>query len=140
MNLTWKERQHLYHQNVSAVDVHNIEEQICLDMTDEDLCAWSTQYFKQDFNCCVYPAKSFSVAYIYATLIHEVFEPQTPLVEILRDPYLLYGNDPFFEPYNNQTSFVYDHLIREVGNDIYGTNQSNATIEFFRKEMLLSDV
>lgn len=140
MNLTWKERQHMYHRKAHVVDIHNAEQQIFIDMTNDELCKWAIEYFKRDFNCCIYPAKSFSVAYIYAVLIKEVFEPQTPLIELLRDPYLLYGNDPFFEPYNDETSFIYEQMIQEVGNDIYGTNQSNATIEFFRKEMLLSDV
>lgn len=61
----------------------------------------------------VYPAKSFFVAIVYARLLRDYFD-ENPL-ESLSDQDLLYGNDPYFIPYNagTESQLIYDSVINE---------------------------
>ena len=68
-------------------------------------------YFKGQVFPLIYPAKSYAVAIIYATLIHR--EYGYPVVETLNDPDLFLGQDGYFVPYSADPE-NYDKLLERV--------------------------
>lgn len=60
----------------------------------------------------MYPAKSYLVAMAYASWLVEDFNED--YYEMLNDPGLLYGNDPYFKTYNEDPN-TYDKLIEMYG-------------------------
>lgn len=136
--MSWRKRQEQYHNtnNISDYD----KEYILID-DPVSTFLYTQEYFKTDIPVLIYPAKSYAVAYIYAYLIKHIFRVQETIPDLLSDPLLLYGNDPFFRPYDDETKYIYDHLIESVAlDDFLRTAQARATVQYFMKEMLLLDV
>lgn len=136
--MSWRKRQKQYH-DTNNVDDYD-KEYVLIDDPISTLL-YAREYFKTDIPVLIYPAKSYAVAYIYAYLIKHLFQVEETIQDLLSDPLLLYGNDPFFRPYSEETRYIYDHLIECVTlDDILRTSQAQQTVQYFLKEMLLWDV
>ena len=77
-----------------------------------DIVENAVKYFTTTELGWVYPAKSYVVGICYAKWISELYSEN--FYEILNDEDLLYGNDPYFIPYN-QNKKDYDAIIKIVG-------------------------
>lgn len=68
-------------------------------------------YIREQADYGIYPAKSYMVAIIYATMLEKVYGED--FYEVLNDPDLLFGQDDFFEPYD-QDPVTYDAIIERL--------------------------
>ncbi len=85
----------------------------------------------------IYPAKSFFVAIVYARLLRDHFNEEP--YEVLDDEKLLYGNDPYFEPYSKQRD-LYDAVIASIGWDFDLTKGEIPDVaNYFYQEFQISD-
>ena len=134
MTTDYKLRQEMFHHLFNPDD--RIEEHPWLYRysTQQQLVDDIKDYFTVPVETLLYPSKSYAVAVIYAKLLRKYFG--VPVLESLRDPDLLYGNDKFFEPY--QTGFsadVYNSVIFLPFN--VDLPQVAKTIEYFKQEFFL---
>ena len=107
-------------------------------MNDRQLAFHVIDYFLNSDHEICYPAKSYAVALIYAHLLEKHFI--IPFDTSLRDPELLFHNDPFFVPYTDE-SYVYNKAISHL--QLYDGLQYNlpqvaATVEYFDQEFFLT--
>lgn len=93
--LDWKTRQQLFNltaeqfsDDLNLVDIR----------TEVDSVTWAVKHFNERVDEWVYPAKSYFVAICYATWISYDFKED--FYDLLNDPDLLAGNDPYFKPYS----------------------------------------
>lgn len=99
------------------------------------------KYFSEDLEKLYYPAKSFSVAIIYAYLIQKHFGED--FYASLNDPDLLCGNDQYFLPYDS-APHVYNAIISalEINSSEFTLNvsieQVSKTVNFFYAEFGLN--
>lgn len=113
----WKIRQELYHRlNRSHPDEYgpdDIEmmEDVWATPIIETVCRYMSGWVPEKV---VYPAKSYFVAIVYSRLLRDHFG-ENPL-EVLDDPDLLHGNDPYFVPYSENTH-IYDAILEVFGWD-----------------------
>ena len=111
---------------------------------DKELLLDIVQYFISDSETLKFPAKSFSVAIIYAKLLEKYFSE--PFYESLSDPDLFIGTDKFFYPYNISANVkhIYDQALKQLLDldlmDFENSNIDNVkkTTEYFRKEFGLT--
>lgn len=68
-------------------------------------------YFTQATFPLIYPAKSYGVAIVYATLIEQLYG--YPLRETLNDPELFCGQDPYFVPYAENPE-AYEAILKRL--------------------------
>ena len=105
----WKVRQEIYHRlntkHDDDLNTKSIE-------VKKDIVTNAVRYFKEANIGWIYPAKSYMVGICYARWLSESFGGR-PL-EYLNDPELLYGNDPYFIPYENSIE-NYIRILDEVG-------------------------
>lgn len=105
----WKVNQELYHK---LNPQHNDDlSQFTVEM-NEDIVSTAVKYFTSKDLGWVYPGKSYMVAICYARWIHEHWGDD--FYQLLDDPMLLYGNDPYFTPYS-KASHVYDQILKTIG-------------------------
>lgn len=130
----WKVRQEVYHRlndefndDLNKVDIR----------LEDDVKRYALMHFESRVNEWIYPAKSFFVAYCYAYWISVDFNED--FWELIKDPNLLYGNDPYFKPYNEETANVYDFLFDMVDWPIKMIGMVPDVYDYYRKEMMLDD-
>lgn len=129
----WKEWQKLYNSMVTehsdAAFLHKRE--ICNDR--EKFVENALFYIEQKADYGIYPAKSYVVAIIFATMINKVYGDD--FYETLDDPDLLYGQDDFFVPYR-QDPEMYDRIIEALTAIPNWIEQGWApkTVEYFNLE------
>jgi len=106
--LDWKTRQQLFNStaeeftdDLNLVDIR----------TEEDSVTWAVKHFNERVDEWVYPAKSYFVAICYATWISYDFGED--FYELLNDPLLLAGNDPYFKIYD-QDPETYNAILEQV--------------------------
>ena len=124
----WKASQAAFHTaNKSFKDDLNYEDlKYSEDIVDDVL-----MHFSQYVDEWIYPAKSYVVGICYAKWLEQDFGED--FYEVLDDPELLYGNDPYFVPYSEDEQ-IYDAILKELDfkeeigmvPDIY---------EYYREEM-----
>ena len=124
----WKASQAAFHTaNKSFKDDLNDEDlKYSEDIVDDVLL-----HFSQYVDEWIYPAKSYVVGICYAKWLEQDFGED--FYEVLDDPELLYGNDPYFVPYSEDEQ-IYDAILKELDYkedigmvpDIY---------EYYREEM-----
>jgi len=130
----WKINQELYHRLHNEHSDSLDDKELLLVSRHEDVVDFAVQYFTQDPGW-VYPSKSYVVAICYALWISKDFGED--FVELLDDPDLLYGNDPYFKPYN-ESKDVYNDIIDKVGLDFDETQGVIADIkQYYKDEILL---
>lgn len=108
MNHLYKELQRVYNQLVTdhPDDFANMEI-----IEDDELVDNALAYFKAATFPLIYPAKSYAVAIIYAHTLNELYGIDK--YEILDDPDLFLGQDPYFVPYS-QNPEAYDRIMARL--------------------------
>ena len=129
----WKSNQYVYNQLqqdfTDSMDKMNYVE-------TGDKVAGALKYLLTDDDLLEYPGKSYAVAIIYARLLKDHFEED--FYEVLNDPELLYGNDPYFTPYS-EDSETYDTILDTLGgyaNIPLEGKWIDHTVKYFREECL----
>ncbi len=131
----YKVFQYVYNKTHEHEDL--IEEKYVLIDSDEEVTKYAIAYFYKALDHLYYPAKSYSVAIIYAYLINKYFHED--FYATLDDENLFCGNDKFFIPYQENKK-LYDAVIGELGlfSDSFCLNmeieQVLKTVRFFEKE------
>jgi len=105
----WKVKQEIFHRlnNKYEDDLNDKYIELSIDIVEN-----AVKYFTTTELGWVYPAKSYVVGICYAKWISELYSEN--FYELLNDEDLLYGNDPYFIPYN-QNKKDYDAIIKIVG-------------------------
>jgi len=108
MEKEWKIRQALYHKLNSDYtdDLKKIKIEISSDIVEN-----SIRYFYNTDMPFIYPSKSYVVAICYAYWLSKDFGED--FYELLNDKDLLYGNDPYFKTYEEDTK-TYDEILKKV--------------------------
>lgn len=126
----WKLRQEVFHRlNCDHSDDLNKVDIVLSDNIAHD----ALRHFFERVDEWVYPAKSYFVAYCYAYWISQDF--QEDFWQLLRDPDLLYGNDPYFQPYDKSPD-VYDFLFDNVDWPIPMKGMVPDVYEYYKEEIL----
>lgn len=106
--LPWKTRLDLFNStaeeftdDLNLVDIR----------TEEDSVTWAVKHFNERVDEWVYPAKSYFVAICYATWISYDFGED--FYDLLNDPLLLAGNDPYFKTYQDDSE-TYNAIIDQI--------------------------
>lgn len=104
----WKIKQEVYHRlNKEDTDnLNNVEIQMTTNIKQDAL-----RHFFEKIDEWIYPSKSYFVAYCYAYWISIDYNEN--FWDLLNDPDLLYGNDPYFKTYNEDPEtyeFLFDHI------------------------------
>lgn len=125
----WKARQKAYHVTASLFrdDLNEVDVVISDNIVEDALL-----HFEEKVDEWIYPAKSYVVAICYAKWLERDFDED--FYEALDDPDLLYGNDPYFVPYSDDTS-IYDAILSDLDfND--DTGMVPDIYEYYQEEML----
>lgn len=77
----------------------------------DDKVGVALRYFKESDIGWLYPGKSYTVGILYAKWISEDFGED--FYEVLDDPDLLFGNDPYFVPYSKDKE-TYDKILENL--------------------------
>lgn len=106
----WKVLQEIYHRlnPEHSDDLKNFD--MILVKDKYEIVQHALEYFTNKEKQFVYPSKSYVVAIVYADYISQRWDEN--FFDLLDDPDLLYGNDPFFVRYS-EDSRTYDILINE---------------------------
>ena len=104
----WKTRQALYHKlnNEHIDDLNKIKVEFSKDIIEN-----AVKYFYDKDMGFVYPSKSYVVAICYAHWLSKDFKED--FIELLNDKNLLYGNDPYFKTYDEDT-YTYDEILKKI--------------------------
>ena len=104
----WKIKQELYHRLnvVHEDDLSKVNIQKTNNVVDDAI-----RYFNERDIGWIYPSKSYVVAMCYAWWLSHDF--QEDFADLLNDKDLLYGNDPYFKPYSEDTD-TYNAIIDKV--------------------------
>lgn len=132
MTKEWKTRQEIYHRlNTDFKDDLNKVDIVFKDNVKEN----ALLHFFQKIDEWVYPSKSFVVAFCYAYWLSQDFNED--IKDLLNDPDLLYGNDPYFKPYN-QDPEVYDFLFDNIKMPIPMKGMVPDIREYYEEEFLIN--
>ena len=105
----WKIRQDLYHRLNTVHDDDLNDKNI--EITD-NVVADAVRYFIEKDIGWIYPSKSYMVAICYARWLSEEFGGNP--INYLNDIDLLFGNDPYFLTYD-EDSATYDQILDCIG-------------------------
>ena len=105
----WRIKQDIYHRlNTDHTDDLNVVDIVITETVKEDALRHFVEYVDE----WIYPAKSYVVAYCYAHWIS--IEYNENFWELLNDPMLLAGNDPYYKTIDQDTDKVYEYLFDNV--------------------------
>ena len=108
----WKAKQEVYHRlNAEHEDDLNNVDIVTQIVVSDNIVADALRYFNETDVGWIYPAKSYAVAIMYANWITEDYHEM--FYEVLNDPDLLYGNDPYFVPYMKDKE-TYDQILKQL--------------------------
>ena len=113
----WKIRQEVYHRlNKDLPDMYGPDDIEMMSDTDPLSIVAMVSRYMQGYvpEKVIYPAKSYFVALVYARLLRDHFG-EDPF-ELLEDPNLLHGNDPYYETIHTDCG-VYFAVINAFGWD-----------------------
>lgn len=135
MTPEYKLRQEMYHKLNKPSDIIGSPEHkyVWKIGTDEELVQAIVDYFTIPVTLLEYPSKSYAVAVIYAKLLRQYFG--VPVLESLKDPKLLHGNDLFYIPYGKTSAEIYDQVLFRPIN--WNLPQTIATVQYFKEEFYL---
>jgi hypothetical protein len=107
----WKIQQAIYHKlnqwHDDDLSLHDIE-------LDPEIVETAIKYFTTTDLGWVYPAKSYVVGICYAKWLNQYFAED--FYTALNDKELLFGNDPYFVPYEEDKD-TYNAILNAVGFD-----------------------
>jgi hypothetical protein len=131
--IEWKVRQEIYHR---------LNEKFSDDLTDKhvelssNIIENAVRYFNEANIGWIYPAKSYMVGICYAKFLSEEFGG-TP-EDYLKDPTLLYNNDPYFVDYNTDPT-TYNEILNLING--WNFNQCQGMVpdvrQYFVEEFML---
>lgn len=103
----WKIKQEIYHRLNTEYrdDLNKVEIVLSDDYMD------TVRHFHEKVDQWIYPAKSYFVAICYASWIAEDYGED--FIELLKDPMLLAGNDPYFKTYDEDPT-TYDKVFKHI--------------------------
>lgn len=106
--LDWKTRQQLFNSTAEEFtdDLNKVDIR-----TEEDSVTWAVKHFNERVDEWVYPAKSYFVAICYAYWISLDF--RYDFLDLLDDPNLLAGNDPYFKIYSEDKA-TYNAILEQI--------------------------
>lgn len=126
----WKMWQEMYHKLVTdhSDAGHKHERKM-----DEDKVFGALFYLCYQSPVGIYPGKSRMVAIIYATMLSKVYGED--FYQVLNDPDLLYGQDDFFVPYDEDRE-TYDAIFNKLQDwpDWMECGWAPKTVEYFYLE------
>ena len=127
---TWRIKQELYHRlNKEYTDDLNKVDILFTDNIIEN----AHRHFFERVDHWIYPAKSYFVAICYASWISKDFNED--FYEVLSDPMLLAGNDPYFLPYGDAEA-IYDEIISKIDiNNIEMIGMVSDVKEYYNAEI-----
>lgn len=128
----WKLRQEIYHRlnRKHSDDLKTKEITITKNVVEDAI-----RYFIEKDIGWIYPSKSYMVGICYAKWLSENFGGR-PL-EYLNDNNLLYGNDPYFLPYEKDVK-TYMKILENIGWDFDETLGMVPDVkEYFKQEFML---
>jgi len=108
---TWKIQQEIYHK---LNQLHDDDLSLYDVKLDSEIIKNAIFYFTTTDLGWVYPAKSYVVGICYAKWLKHYFAED--FYEALNDPDLLFGNDPYFVPYEKDKD-TYDTILNIVSLD-----------------------
>jgi hypothetical protein len=150
--MDWKVRSKIYHMMTpDPGDDLSKETIIFEDMTKKyvhnDIVREGLFYAYKNRKELYYPSKSYVVATIYAILLAKYFYHgnRKKTFELMKDPDLLAGNDPYFAPLNEENKDIYQAFhnsffesLNQNKLDEFSDNFKR-TIDYFYKEFLLAE-
>ncbi|MFN8847102.1 MAG: hypothetical protein ACK5V3_11190 [Bdellovibrionales bacterium] len=139
----WKIRQELYHRLTAHSDRGDDFEQmqIVFEWDEDSIVQRALEYPIFQNENLYYPGKSYAVAIIYAQLLSKHFNEN--LIELLDDPQLLFGNDPYFKTYS-EAKEIYDRILKEfpdlnLSKPAEYSEDMNRTLQYFKEEFMLEE-
>jgi len=141
----WKYRRGIFYMGKEPDEFDDLLEETDLEVVErfepEDIVKDAVSYLTEHRDELYYPGKSYAVAVVYAVKIQEHFGDD--MWEVLQDEDLLF-DDPYFEPYNINTSDMYEAIVEQV-EKINGFELDEnlpyleRTIEYFEQEFMLDE-
>lgn len=125
----WKARQAAFHTTATEFKDDLNEVDILI---SDDIVTDAVMHFEEKVDEWIYPAKSYVVAICYAKWLEQDFGED--FYEVLDDPDLLYGNDPYFVPYSNDEG-TYNAILEEIYFD-ENAGMVPDIYEYYKEEML----
>lgn len=139
----WHIRHRIFHQIFKDTDMGDdlSKETIIEEFEEELIVKRAVDYPSLQTRELYYPGKSYAVAVTFAKLLEIHF--QEDFLTSLNDPLLLYENDPYFVPYQDEPE-LYDKIIQAfpfelVANPSKASANFQKTCEYFQKEFLLHE-
>jgi len=125
----WKARQAAFHTTATEFrdDLNEVDILISDDIVDD-----AVLHFNEKVDEWIYPAKSYVVAICYATWLSEDYGED--FYEVLDDPDLLFGNDPYFVPYSDDEG-TYNAILEAIDFD-RNAGMVPDIYEYYKEEML----
>jgi hypothetical protein len=129
----WKIRQEIYHR--INTDFKDDLKKFNIEITD-NVVQDAVRYFKDRDIGWIYPSKSYMVGICYAKWLSNEFGGN-PL-DYLNDESLLYGNDPYFIPYEKDKK-TYDEILNLIGGwQFTNTGLVPDVYEYFIQEFMIN--
>ncbi len=138
----WKVRQKIYHQLNPYDEIgDDLKKQKLVEEWDPEVIVQrALEYPFVQSETLSYPGKSFAVAVIYAQLIAAHFKEE--IRELLNDPELLFGNDPYFQIYQEAPQ-IYDRILEKfpkiLASENVWSDDMRLTLQYFQSEFLLEE-
>lgn len=125
----WKARQAAFH--ATSKDFKDDLNEVDI-VISEDIVADAVMHFEEKVDEWIYPSKSYVVAICYAKWLEQDFNED--FYEVLDDPDLLFGNDPYFVPYSDDEG-TYNAILEEIYFD-ENSGMVPDIYEYYKEEML----
>jgi hypothetical protein len=124
----WKIKQEIYHRlnHEYRDDLNEVDVVMSDDYND------IIRHFHEKVDQWIYPAKSYFVAVCYASWISEDYNED--LIELLKDPMLLAGNDPYFKTYEEDQE-TYNKILRDIELPLKMTGMVPDVKEYYDEEI-----
>ena len=126
----WKIKQNIYHRlhtehddDLSQVDI------VISNAIEKD----ALRHFNERIDEWIYPSKSYFVAICYAHWISVDFNED--FIDLLNDPDLLAGNDPYFVTYKEDPD-TYDYILKNVSFPIKMEGMVSDVKHYYNLEIL----
>ena len=126
----WKARQMAFHAT-SKDDFRDDLNEVDI-VISEDIVGDAVLHFEEKVDEWIYPSKSYVVAICYAKWLEQDFDED--FYEVLDDPDLLFGNDPYFVPYSEDEG-TYQAILEEIHFDEF-SGMVPDIYEYYKEEML----
>jgi len=125
----WKIKQEIYHR---LNTVHSDDLNIVNIVFTEEIVNDAVRHFREQVNQWIYPAKSYFVAICYAHWISEDYNED--FYNLLNDPMLLAGNDPYYKTYSEDPE-TYDNILSQISLPLPMTGMTTEVRQYYDAEI-----